>query len=176
MKNKLLIGAGILLTVFIIFLVVICGASGGDKIPTEETLNSTFLNVTCKVENGNDINYDLSVLTNNVQFDNTILSKNYTKVKLNQTTNFNTIGVAFIAKADSDTTLNISLMKNTEILKTTTISLQSDVVTNIDLLLESSIEISSTDDFYISFEQTTTNPFLFDTIVTFIDEVSLWIG
>lgn len=171
MKNKLLIGAGILLTVFIIFLVVICGASGGDKIPTEETLKTTFSNVTCEVKNGSNINYDLALLTNNVEFDNQIQTKNYTKVKLNQTTNFKSLGVAFILKSDSEISLNISLMKNDEILKNTTANLSSNVMSNVDLLLDNSIEISANDNFYISFEQTTTDPFVFDTIITFIDEV-----
>jgi len=171
MKNKLLIGAGILLTVFIIFLVVICGASGGDKIPTEETLKTTFSNVTCEVKNGSNINYDLSLLTNNIEFDNQIQTKNYTKVKLNQTTNFKSLGVAFILKSDSEISLNISLMKNDEILKTTTSNLSTNVMSNVDLLLDNSVEISASDNFYISFEQTTTDPFVFDTIITFIDEV-----
>ena len=34
MKNKIIIGAGILLTVFIVFLIAICGGSGTDKIVT----------------------------------------------------------------------------------------------------------------------------------------------
>ena len=171
MKKKLLIGAGVLLTVFIIFLIAICGASGGDKIPTQETLSSTFTNVTCEVKNGNDIDYDLALLTNNVQFDTGLQNKNYTKVKLNQTTNFNSLGVAFVLSSDTDTTLSVSLMKNDEVLKTTTMDLLSGLTSNVDLVLETSVEISSTDEFYIAFDQDTTNPFIFDTIITFIDEV-----
>lgn len=171
MKNKLLIGAGILLTVFIIFLVVISGASGADKIPTEETLKTTFSNVTCEVKNGSNIDYDLSLLTNNVEFDSQIQTKNYTKVKLNQNTVFRSFGVALILKSDNEISLNISLMKNDEVLKITTVNLSTNVMSNIDLLLENSVFISATDDFYISFEQITTDPFVFDTLITFIDEV-----
>ena len=38
MRNKILIGAGILLTVFIVFLIIICGASSGgnNTLPEEE--------------------------------------------------------------------------------------------------------------------------------------------
>ncbi|MFA6706052.1 MAG: hypothetical protein WCS10_07665 [Bacteroidales bacterium] len=171
MKNKLLIGAGILLTVFIIFLLVISGASGGDKIPTEETLKTIFSNVTCEVKNCSNIDYDLSLLTNNVEFDSQIQTKNYTKVKLNQVANFKSFGVVFILKSDYEISLNISLMKNDEVLKTTTANLSTNVMSNIDLLLENSALISATDDFYILFEQTTTDPFVFDTLITFIDEV-----
>lgn len=171
MKNKLLIGAGILLTVFIIFLLVISGASGGDKIPTEETLKTIFSNVTCEVKNCSNIDYDLSLLTNNVDFDSQIQTKNYTKVKLNQVANFKSFGVVFILKSDYEISLNISLMKNDEVLKTTTANLSTNVMSNIDLLLENSALISATDDFYILFEQTTTDPFVFDTLITFIDEV-----
>lgn len=171
MKNKLLIGAGILLTVFIIFLLVISGASGGDKIPTEETLKTIFSNVTCEVKNCSNIDYDLSLLTNNVEFDSQIQTKNYTKVKLNQVANFKSFGVVFILKSDYEISLNISLMKNDEVLKTTTANLSTNVMSNIDLLLENSAQISATDDFYILFEQTTTDPFVFDTLITFIDEV-----
>ena len=46
-----------------------------------------------------------------------------------------------------------------------------NLTSNVDLVLETSVEISSTDEFYIAFNQETTNPFLFDTIITFIDEV-----
>lgn len=171
MKNKLLIGAGILLTVFIIFLLVISGASGGDKIPTEETLKTIFSNVTCEVKNGSNIDYDLSLLTNNVEFDSQIQTKNYTKIKLNQVANFKSFGVAFILKSDYEISLNISLVKNDEVFKTTTANLSTNVMSNIDLLLENSAQISATDDFYILFEQTTTDPFVFDTLITFIDEV-----
>lgn len=171
MKNKLLIGAGILLTVFIIFLLVISGASGGDKIPTEETLKTIFSNVTCEVKNCSNIDYDLSLLTNNVEFDSQIQTKNYTKVKLNQVANFKSFGVVFILKSDYEISLNISLMKNDEVLKTTTANLSTNVMSNIDLLLENSALISATDNFYILFEQTTTDPFVFDTLITFIDEV-----
>ena len=171
MKNKLLIGAGILLTVFIIFLIVISGASGGDKIPTEETLKTIFSNVTCEVKNGSNIDYDLSLLTNNVEFDSQIQTRNYTKVKLNQTTNLKSFGVAFILKSDYEISLNISLVKNDEVLKTTTANLSTNVMSNIDLLLENSAQIIATDEFCILFEQTTTDPFVFDTLITFIDEV-----
>lgn len=97
--------------------------------------------------------------------------KNYAKAKLNQTTNFKCLGVAFIIKSDGEISINISLMKNNEVLKTTTANLTTNVMSNIDLILENAVEINTTDDYYILFEQTTTDPFVFDTLITFIDEV-----
>ena len=171
MKNKILIGAGILLTVFIVFLIGICGASGGDKIPTEETINSTFSTVTCEVKDEENVNYDISLLTNDIQFDSAIQKKNYTKVNLNHNTNFATYGVAFLIKSNSEISLNVALMKNDETLKTTTVTIKNGNTVNVDLVLENSVAISSTDNFYISFNNSTNNQFVFDTIITFIDEV-----
>ena len=53
MKGKILFGAGILLTVFIIFLIAICGGSTADKIVTQEELKNTVTTITCEV---NDVN------------------------------------------------------------------------------------------------------------------------
>jgi len=171
MKNKILIIAGVILTVFIVFLIAICGAAGGDKVPTEETVNSTFTTVTCEVKDDENVNYEVKLLTNDIQFDSAIQKKNYTKVNLNHNTNFASYGVAFVVKSNAETTLNISLMKNDEVLKTTTTTLKDGNITNVDLVLENSVEISTTDNFYITFSNSTDNQFVFDTIITFIDEV-----
>lgn len=84
MRNKILIGAGILLTVFIVFLIIICGASGGDKTVTQDELTQTIESVVCDVQDENSINYDISLLTNDTEFDNEILEKTYSKININQ--------------------------------------------------------------------------------------------
>ena len=106
MKNKIIIGAGILLTVFIFFLIAISGASGGDKIVTEEELKATITNISCQVNDEETINYELSYLTNNIEFDEEIKTRNYKKIVINNQTDINFLGVAFIVKTTDDTTYN----------------------------------------------------------------------
>ena len=65
MKNKILIGAGILLTVFVLFLIFLCGGSGADKIVTEEELKVTIQNVTCQV-NEEENDYETNNGTNQI--------------------------------------------------------------------------------------------------------------
>ena len=107
MKNKILIGAGILLTVFVLFLIFLCGGSGADKIVTEEELKVTIQNVTCQVnEEENDITYELGYLSNDVQFDNEIQTKSYNKIIVNQKVDINILGTAFMVKPIENTTMN----------------------------------------------------------------------
>ena len=69
MKKKLLIGAGIVLAVFILFLIIICGGSGTDKVVTQEELEVTISTVTCDVKDDDSIDYDLALLTNDMTFE-----------------------------------------------------------------------------------------------------------
>ena len=88
MKKKLLIGAGIVLAVFILFLIIICGGSGTDKVVTQEELEVTISTVTCDVKDDDSIDYDLALLTNDMTFESDIQDKNYTKLTINQEKDF----------------------------------------------------------------------------------------
>ena len=83
MRNKILIGAGILLTVFIVFLIIICGASsGGNNTLPEEELKEVVMSVTCDVKDEESLTYDISILVDETQFNDEIQTKNYTKINL----------------------------------------------------------------------------------------------
>jgi len=171
MKTKIIIGAGILLTVFIFFLLAICGASGGDKIVTEEELKATITNISCQVDDEETMNYELGYLTNNIEFDEEIKSRNYKKIVINKQTDINFLGVAFCVKSTDDTTLNFTLTKNGETLTTNNISLECDVKGNTELLLENAVQCSATDELAIVISQTEDVSFVFDTLIFFFDEV-----
>ena len=172
MKNKILIGAGILLTVFIIFLIAICGGSSTDKIVTEEELKVTIENVTCQVnEEEDDITYQLGYLSNDIQFDNELQTKSYNKIIVNQKVDINFLGTAFMVKPTENATLTFTLTKNGESLKSTTLTLESDEVGNVDLLLENAVNFSASDELAIVISQADNISFVFDTMVFFFDEV-----
>lgn len=171
MKKKLLIGAGILLTVFLVFLIALCGGATSNKVVTEEELKTIVTNVSCEVKNEENIDYELSTLTNDISFDSEIKNKQYTKIIVNKESGFKSLGAAFIARADEDFDLNISLNKNGTALTTTTINFDGDSMQNVNLLLDESVDISVTDEFTITFEQTADCSFQFDTIIFFFDEV-----
>ena len=172
MKNKILIGAGILLTVFIIFLIAICGGSSTDKIVTEEELKVTIENVTCQVnEEEDDITYQLGYLSNDIQFDNELQTKSYNKIIVNQKVDINFLGTAFMVKPTENATLTFTLTKNGEGLKSTTLTLESDEVGNVDLLLENAVNFSASDELAIVISQADNISFVFDTMIFFFDEV-----
>ncbi|MBR1984756.1 MAG: hypothetical protein IKA31_03360 [Clostridia bacterium] len=172
MKNKILIGAGILLTVFIIFLIAICGGSSTDKIVTEEELKVTIENVTCQVnEEEDDITYQLGYLSNDIQFDNELQTKSYNKIIVNQKVDINFLGTAFMVKPTENATLTFTLTKNGESLKSTTLTLESDEVGNVDLLLENAVNFSASDELAIVISQADNISFVFDTMIFFFDEV-----
>ena len=172
MKNKILIGAGILLTVFIIFLIAICGGSSTDKIVTEEELKVTIENVTCQVnEEEDDITYQLGYLSNDIQFDNELKTKSYNKIIVNQKVDINFLGTAFMVMPTENATLTFTLTKNGESLKSTTLTLESDEVGNVDLLLENAVNFSASDELAIVISQADNISFVFDTMVFFFDEV-----
>ncbi len=171
MKKKILIGAGILFTVFIVFLIALCGGSGTDKIVTEEELKTMVSNVTCEVKDDDNITYQLSTLTNDISFDNELQNKQYTKITINQNENFKSLGLAFIVKSNEEFTLNVKLNKNDTVLKSTSLNLSSGNLGNVNLLLDEAVDISTTDDFTITFEQSTDCNFTFDTLLLFFDEV-----
>lgn len=168
-KKILLIGAGVVFTIFILFLLFLGGNSGTKNVPNEETLNTNFSNVVCEVAGEENVEYDISTLTNNIQFDSSIKSKPYTKIKVTQKENFKSLGVAFMVKTSKESTLKFNLMKNDEVLKTCNISAEANKATNVDLVLETGVDISKTDEFSIVIEGST--DFVFDTILIFIDEV-----
>lgn len=172
MKTKILIGAGILLTVFILFLIVIGGGSSVDKVVTKEELKTTISNVTCVVnEEEENITYELPYLTNDTQFDGEIQSKSYNKIIVNQEVDINFLGLAFMVKPADNTTLNFKLTKNGEELKTTTLTLESDEIGNVDLLLENAVNFSASDELAIEISQSGNVKFVFDTMIFFFDEV-----
>ena len=86
MNKKILIGAGILLTVFVLFLILLSGGSGANNVLPEEELTKTIESVTCEVQDEENINYDLGTLTNDIVFDSDLQIKQYNKIKQNGTT------------------------------------------------------------------------------------------
>lgn len=171
MKNKIIIGAGILLTVFIFFLIAISGASGGDKIVTEEKLKATITNITCQIDDEETINYELNYLTNNIEFDEQIKARNYKKIVINKQEDIQFLGVAFLVKSTDDTSLNISLTKNGEVVKTSSVNLESDTRASVELLLENTVQYSAGDELAIVISQSKDVSFVFDTMIFFFDEV-----
>lgn len=171
MRNKILIGAGILLTVFIVFLIIICGASsGGNNTLPEEELKEVVMSVTCDVKDEESLTYDISILVDETQFNDEIQTKNYTKIKFNQSQNFNSLGVAFIAKTFDNSNITFELMKNDEILKSSQINFENSVEKDVNLSLEQAVEVSATDEFYIAISQEGENQFVFDTMLFFLSE------
>lgn len=169
MKRKgLIIGGGILLAVFILFLILIGGGSTTKNIPTQDTLTTVISGVTCKVEGEDDVIYDVKLLTNDIQFDSEIKAKNYNKIIINHSQNLESLGVAFMVKTKQDSTLNIQLCKNDEVLQTFSKSSLANEVVNVDLLMELPVEISSTDEY--SIKVTSTSDFTFDTLLFFLQE------
>ena len=169
MKRKgLIIGGGILLAIFIIFLILIGGANTTKNIPTQETLTQTVTGVTCKVEGDDDVNYEIYLLTNNIQFDSELQQKNYKKIIINHSQDFESLGVAFMAKTSENSTLNFELCKNNEVIKTFSSSVLANEVMNVDLVLEEAVEILSTDEY--SVRVTSTSNFVFDTLLFFLQE------
>jgi len=168
-RKIILICAGVIFALFIIFLIVIGGSSGTQNIPKQETLTTNFSGVVCEVEGEEDLTYGISTLTNEIQFDSTIKSKPYTKIKINHSVNFNSLGVAFMLKTSENANLNLSLKKNDETIKTFTLSAEAGQVNNIDLVLENSIEIKTTDELSIVIDSPT--EFVFDTMLFFVNEV-----
>ncbi len=169
MKKKLIIGAGIVLAVFLIFLIILCGGTTSNKVVKKEELITKVSGITCEVKDEENLTYELDTFTNDISFDSNIKNKNYTKATITKNENFKTLGIAFIAKSNEEFTLNISLYKNDEVLKTTSVKFEDGARVNVNLLLENSVDISSEDEFYISFAQTTDCKFVFDTIVFFFD-------
>ena len=171
MKKKILIGAGIVLAIFIVFLIAICGASGGSHTVSKEKLDQTIDKVVCEVKDDNPIEMDFSILSNDIEFDSEILNRNYTKIDVNTLCNFKSLGVAFRLKPQDNSILQISLMKNDECLATQTIEAESGLIENVNLLLDTSVEVKTTDNFYISISNSNNAEFVFDTMIFFFDEV-----
>lgn len=171
MKKKLIIGAGIVLAVFVLFLILLGGASSSNKIVTEEELDITLTNITCEVKDEENINYEISTLTNDISFDSVLQNKQYTKITINKEKGFQSLGLAFIVKSNEEFTLNISLEKNGTSLTSTAVEFKDGAMKNVNLLLNEAVEILESDEFTISFTQSTECSFTFDTLLFFFDEV-----
>jgi len=170
MKKKLIIGAGVLLTIFVIFLIAICGGASSNNTVTEDELKQTITSVTCEVANENNVDYGIDILSNDISFDSVLKSKDYTKITINKEKDFKSLGVAFIARSNEQFSVNATLYKNDEVLKTTTITFEDTKMKSVKLLLENSVEVKTTDNFYIKFEQDGNCEFAFDTLIFFFDE------
>lgn len=171
MNKKILIGAGILLTVFIVFLIVICGASGGNKTLSQDELKEVTPTVVCETKDGNKISYDITLLTNSTEFDAEILSRNYSKITINKNSNFKTYGLTFRLKTEGDSTLNISLMKNDELLSSKEVKAEEGIIESVNLILENCVEIATTDSFSIVITNSADTNFVFDTLIFYFEEV-----
>lgn len=170
MKKKMIIIAGIVLAIFLVFLILLGGSAGANKTVTKEEIDTNFTSVECEVYGQEDtLSYDISLLTNDISFDSVIRSKPYTKIKLNNTKDINSLGVAFVVKSNEDFNLSISLNKNDTCLKTTSVELKDGRMASVNLLISEAVEIKSTDEFTITFEQSDNIDFTFDTILFFLD-------
>lgn len=172
MKNKILIGAGILLTVLILGLIIVCGASTPSGTPTKETYEIRVDSVQVEIEGEGAKNIPLSILTDNIQFNAEIENKEYTEIKIINKQNYKSKGIVFLAKAESDSNIKFSLYKNDELLKSVDISFKADEPTDVALLLDSSKDILTTDKFFVKVERNEGDEtrFVFDSLLSFFDE------
>ena len=170
-KTKILIGVGIVLAIFIIFLFILAGSSGGNNIPNEEKLQTTISGITCQYDDDKEVTYDISTITNDIHFDNSLATRNYKKIVINTEEDFKSLGVGFIIKCNSEANFNIKLMKNSEVVTTNSVVLKAGEYKTVDLHLENSIDVLNSDEFYITIEQNTSFPFAFVTFIFFMSEV-----
>ena len=170
MKSKILLGAGLLLTFFIFVLILLAGSCSSDNVLPQDELKNIIPSVQCEVKNEDSISYDIALLTNDVNFDNEIESQQYSKIIINKQKDFNTLGTTFVIRSNEDTTLNISLNKNDEVLKTITLNVKAGAQENVNLALSKAINISQADNFTIIFEQDDECSFAFDTLLFFFDK------
>ena len=134
-------------------------------------MEQTITDVVCEDKDNNSIKYNISLLTNNKEFDAELLERNYTKAVVNKKKDFITLGTSFRVVSSADTTFEVSLMKNDECLKTDSVEVSANSIGNINLVLEEGVEIKTTDNFYITFSNSANTSFVFDTLILFFDEV-----
>ena len=168
-KKTIIIISAVIVGIFLLLLLFIGGSAGIKNVPKQETLEVNFSGVVCEVNGEEDISYDITTLSNNIQFDSTLKFKNYNKIKIQNIKNFKSLGVAFIMQSTSQTEFTFTLKKNNETLKTYSVEVEMNETKNVDLVLENSVEILTTDEFYI--EVNGSANFVFDTILFFVDEV-----
>ncbi len=168
-KTKILIGAGIVLAIFIIFLFILAGSSGNDKVPNEDNLKQNITGITCETQTQGNFDYDISLITNDTQFDDQISSRKYTRIVINHTQDLKSYGLGFTVRSDESADLTFTLMKNDEVLKSDTLSLLSRQVATVNLSLENPIEISVSDNFYIEVTLSEDTTFAVDTFLFFMD-------
>ena len=170
MKSKILLGAGLLLTFFIFILILLAGSCSSDNVLPQNELKNIIPSVQCEVENNDAISYDIALLTNDVNFDNDIENQQYTKIIINKQKDFKTLGTSFVLRSKEDSTFNISLYKNGEVLKNISLNIKAGAQENVNLTLSKAIGISQSDSFAITFEQDTKSNFAFDTFLFFFDK------
>jgi hypothetical protein len=167
---KIIIGVIIAMIIVFIFTLIFLSGATYTNVPTTENLSQVITGVTCEDSDENRTDYDISILTNNTQFENEILSKNYSKITIEHSQSFESLGLAFIIRTNEKTSLEISLMKNDEVLKTTTLEFETGVSQSVNLLLNEANSVSLTDNFYIKISQQQDTTFRFDTMVFYFDE------
>lgn len=171
MKNKILIGAGILLTILIIGLIIVCGASTTSNTVTQEQYEAMVDSVQVEIDGGVDKNIPLSILTDNIQFNAEIENKPYTKINIINKQNYKSKGIVFLVKSQSDSNIKFSLYKNNELLKSTDLSMEANKTNNVVLLLDSSVQINTTDKFYVLVDSGEEKVnFVFDSLLSYFDE------
>ena len=82
MKRKIIIGAGIVLAVFVIFLIILCGSAATNKVVTKENLITKVSGITCEVKDEENLTYELDTFTNDISFDSNIKTKNYNESRI----------------------------------------------------------------------------------------------
>ena len=170
-KTKILIGAGIVLALFIIVLFILAGSSSGNGVPEPEVLERKITGITCETQSQGSFDYDLSIITNETDFDNNIQHRQYTKIVINHSADLESLGVGFAIKSDLNTTMTVTLMKNDEVLKADTFELQEGQVDTANLTLENPTTIAAGDNFYITITMSENATFAVDTFLFFMNEV-----
>ena len=168
MKKKIIILASLVGVVLIFALLIFGGGTTSDKTVTKKEVENRIEKIICEVENENDVEYNIDILSNDMQFDSELKFKQYKKISISKKKEIKTYGVAFIVKSQTNQTLQLTLFKNDESLITQTLTLKGGEVNYADLILEQPIEFLTTDDFYI--QVNASDDFIFDSLLIFFEE------
>lgn len=173
MKNKLLMGVGIAFAIFVVFLLILCGgsSSSGGTV-TQEQYEILVDKIQVRKLDDEIKNIPLSILTDNIQFNAEIENNAYKRIEILNKKNYKSKGVVFLVKAESDSNITFTLYKNDEVLKSTNLSLEANTPTDVELLLSTSIEINTTDKYFVEIGEVGENKtrFVFDCLLSFFDE------
>lgn len=176
MRNKILIGVGIAIALFVVLLLIICGGSTSGGTVTKEQYETFISGVNAKVEGEEDRFIELSKLTDDTQFNGEIANKPYSSLEIKNSQGYKSLGYVFLIKAEKDCTLKFTLYKNEEVLKMSTLMFTEDTETDVNLLLETSVDVATTDNVYIKIEETGLSEgaektrFVFDSLLSFFDD------